>query len=68
MNNLDLHKKDYLRGIIYLLGGLILLLYSFGYLQQSMTFIIVILAVLLILYGAAKLGLLEMLKKIAKKK
>lgn len=68
MNNIDLHKKDYLRGIIYLLGGFILLLYSFGFLQQSMTFIIVILAVLLILYGAMKLGIVDMVRNISKKR
>lgn len=67
MNNIDLKNKDMLRGILYIAGGIVLILYTFGYLQQSMDILLTIFALLLIVYGFFKSGLYSITQQLFKK-
>lgn len=57
--SLDIKHKDMLGGLLYIIGGITLLLYSLGMIQRGITTLLIIASVVLILYGVIKSGLYE---------
>lgn len=55
------HERRYevLKGIGLVIGGLFLLLYTLGLVQKGISFMLIIIAVIIITYGAAISGLLD---------
>lgn len=65
--NIDVRHKDLLRGLLYMVGGIVLLLHTFGLLQRGVNVVLVILAILIILYGFLKSGLYDIVRGLGKK-
>ena len=65
--NLDVRHKDLLRGLLYMVGGIVLLLHTFGLLQRGFNVVLIILAILIILYGFLKSGLYDIVRGLGKK-
>lgn len=63
MDMLDVKHKDFVRGLVYVVGGITLLLYSLGIIERGITTLLVILSLVLILYGVVKAGLYEKIQK-----
>jgi ABC-type uncharacterized transport system permease subunit len=57
MNNMQDVSQHRVQGIIAFIGGLVLLLYALGLLQQGLNIIVIGLAIALIVYGAMASGL-----------
>ena len=66
--NFDLRHKDFIRGLLYILGGIALLLHTFGLIQKGVNIILIILAFLIIGYGILKSGIYDMIRYITTSK
>ena len=68
MNNLDLRHKDMLRGLLFIAGGVALLLHTLGFIQKGVNVALIIVALLAIFYGYLKSGLHEVVLGALRKK
>ncbi|MFA6066759.1 MAG: hypothetical protein WC707_06280 [Candidatus Babeliaceae bacterium] len=66
--NLDLRHKDLLRGLLYIVGGVALLLHTFGYIQKGINAVLIILSITIIGYGIAKSGVYGIVRNLISKK
>lgn len=62
------HQNDFLRGILWMVAGVALLLHTLGFMQKSITTILVIISLYLIISGAYRAGLVDMVRKYLAKK
>lgn len=60
-------ESSYIRGSLFLAGGIIMLAYVLGFLQSFMNIVLGSLALLAIVYGLHALGVLETLTKLVRK-
>ena len=56
-------SRSYVKGLISLLAGLFLILYVLGYMQHLMTTIMVFGGIVLMLMGAHRMGIFEMISQ-----
>ncbi len=66
--NFDLKHKDFLQGVVYIVGGIALLLYTFGIIEKGINLLLIVVAVLAIVYGLIKSGLYESIKHMISKR
>lgn len=48
---------DKVQGLLYLVAGVVVLLYALGILEKGINFVVIIMAVCLMLFGYMKLGI-----------
>jgi VIT1/CCC1 family predicted Fe2+/Mn2+ transporter len=58
----DIRSKNLFQGLIYLIGGIILLLYTFGFIEKGVNLILIVVALVTIAYGLLKSGLYDLVK------
>lgn len=63
-----LNSSPLLEGILYIIGGVLILLYAFNFFQQWLNTLVIIGGFLLIIGGFIKLGGLEKVKQWTRKK
>ena len=64
MNTPELQQgKNKIQGLVAFFGGLVLLLYALGLLQQGLNIIVIGLSLALIVYGAMATGLYHILEE-----
>ena len=56
-NPLDLNNKNSVQGILILVAGILLLLYTLGIIETGINLILILAAIGLIAYGALAIGL-----------
>lgn len=59
--------KNNLRGIILIIMGVVLLLYTLGFMQKGLNTLLIIGSICLIIYGAVSSGIYQMLRDMFKK-
>jgi hypothetical protein len=63
----DLKQRNFLQGLVYIVGGVTLLLYTFGLIETGINLILIIVAIIAIIYGLLQSGFLDALKQLFKK-
>lgn len=63
----DLKQRNLLQGIIYLVGGIALLLYTLGLIETGINVILMVIAIVAILIGIVQSGLFDAAKGLLKK-
>jgi hypothetical protein len=60
-------SMEMLKNVGLIIGGLVLLLYTLGLMQKGISFLLIIAAIAMIIYGSSSIGLIDYIKNMMNK-